>query len=272
MNIKSLATVALMAAAALAAHAQVVPGDVVVGFRTGTTGNNNLEIDAGNASSLVSTAISDGGTVVLGNFNTALNALSATWTTGTTTATGALNWGAVGTIQAGDGSIQTYASSKWTTAGVFGTQNTTAYSPVSALGTANTKTTSIYSGFNGVNPAATFGTSITIAGSSLSSWAANGGNTGSSFVGQYSNTAFSNLAKPLASQTYAASDLYNLVGLSADGNTPASVNFLGTFSLSNSGVLSFTAAIPEPSTYAAILGVATLGFAALRRRKQALLA
>jgi len=272
MNIKSLATVALLAASALAAHAQINNGDVVVGFRTGTTSNNNLEIDAGNASSLVSTAISDGGTVVLGNFNAALNALSATWTTGTTTATGALNWGAVGTLPAVDGSFQTFASSKWTTAGTFGTQNTTAYAPVSALGTANTKTQNVYTGFNSVNNLATFGTSITISGSNGNSWAANGTNTGTTFAGQYSNSVFSNLAKPLASQTYAASDLYNLVGLSADGLTPASVSFLGTFSLSNSGVLSFTAAIPEPSTYAAILGVATLGFAALRRRKQALLA
>jgi len=49
---------------------------------------------------------------------------------------------------------------------------------------------------------------------------------------------------------------------------------LGTFNLSSSG-LTFTSAmvaIPEPSTYAAILGVATLGFAALRRRKQAVVA
>lgn len=45
---------------------------------------------------------------------------------------------------------------------------------------------------------------------------------------------------------------------------------LGTFTLTSSG-LTFTAfqAIPEPSTYAMILGVATLGFAAIRRRKQA---
>ena len=42
---------------------------------------------------------------------------------------------------------------------------------------------------------------------------------------------------------------------------------LGTFNLDSSG-LTFTV-IPEPSTYAAILAVATLGFAAIRRRKQA---
>lgn len=44
---------------------------------------------------------------------------------------------------------------------------------------------------------------------------------------------------------------------------------LGTFALSSGGDLTFTAftAIPEPSTYAAILGALTIGFVAIRRRK-----
>jgi hypothetical protein len=43
---------------------------------------------------------------------------------------------------------------------------------------------------------------------------------------------------------------------------------LGTFTLGSDGDLSFTAfaAIPEPSTYAAILGALTIGFVAIRRR------
>jgi hypothetical protein len=43
---------------------------------------------------------------------------------------------------------------------------------------------------------------------------------------------------------------------------------LGTFTLDSTGLTFTVAAIPEPSTYAAILGVATLGFVAIRRRKQ----
>ena len=58
-------------------------------------------------------------------------------------------------------------------------------------------------------------------------------------------------------------DLYSI--------TANASSFLGTFALYQNGDLTFTAfqAIPEPTTYAALLGVATLGFAAIRRRKQA---
>jgi len=44
---------------------------------------------------------------------------------------------------------------------------------------------------------------------------------------------------------------------------------LGTFNLDSTGLTFTVAAIPEPSTYAAILGLATVSFVAIRRRKQA---
>jgi hypothetical protein len=53
----------------------------------------------------------------------------------------------------------------------------------------------------------------------------------------------------------------------------ASALELGTFNLSANGELTFTAftAIPEPSTYAAILGALTIGFVAIRRRRAAVI-
>ncbi len=63
-------------------------------------------------------------------------------------------------------------------------------------------------------------------------------------------------------------DLYQLAPGSGNGS------LVGVFSLTDTGVLSFTSsglyasAIPEPSTYAAIFGVVMLGFAAYRRRFQ----
>ena len=60
-----------------------------------------------------------------------------------------------------------------------------------------------------------------------------------------------------------------LFKMPAVANSATSAVDLGFFTITSTGA-TFTslAAIPEPSTYAAILGVATLGFAAIRRRKQ----
>ncbi len=63
--------------------------------------------------------------------------------------------------------------------------------------------------------------------------------------------------------------LYELQPQTAAGQNGT---LLGTFTLSQStGLLTFTvgSAIPEPSTYAGILGVVTLGIVAIRRRRQA---
>jgi hypothetical protein len=66
--------------------------------------------------------------------------------------------------------------------------------------------------------------------------------------------------------TVSTMELYELIEPTA--GTTAGID-LGTFNLSASG-LTFTAfeAIPEPSTYAAILGALTIGFVVIRRRMQ----
>jgi hypothetical protein len=61
-------------------------------------------------------------------------------------------------------------------------------------------------------------------------------------------------------------DLYEL----QPSSTSASATLLGDFTLSNSGQLNFTAAVPEPSTYATImLGAAVLLFFHRRHAAQA---
>ena len=52
----------------------------------------------------------------------------------------------------------------------------------------------------------------------------------------------------------------------------AGTTYRGAFSINDSGVVSFTAAVPEPSTAAALLGGAALLFAVRRRRSQQLAA
>jgi hypothetical protein len=86
--------------------------------------------------------------------------------------------------------------------------------------------------------------------------------TNLSSANSYSNT----FGSPVESSTVGSTSL-NLYELTPGGGAGT---LLGTFNLSSTG-LTFTGftAIPEPSTYAALLGVATLGFVAIRRRKQA---
>ena len=71
-------------------------------------------------------------------------------------------------------------------------------------------------------------------------------------------------AGQLAGKTDSALDLVQLSGVAG----AVSEKFLGTLALTTVGEVYFTA-VPEPSVYAAVLGIATLGFVALRRRKQA---
>jgi hypothetical protein len=97
---------------------------------------------------------------------------------------------------------------------------------------------------------------------------------GNSYTGQ---SSYGNLSADLEVTGSGSSQFWLLTsttpgtgsGKSATAEGPLAQGVdLGVFSLSNTGELTFTAtAIPEPSTYAAILGVITVGFAALRRRR-----
>jgi hypothetical protein len=73
------------------------------------------------------------------------------------------------------------------------------------------------------------------------------------------------------SGSYNPSISYTLLSGFSSGTIGGGVSFTGVTSgynasLSNTGVLTFTSSIPEPSTYGALAGLAILGFAALRRK------
>jgi hypothetical protein len=76
----------------------------------------------------------------------------------------------------------------------------------------------------------------------------------------------------LSSGEYSVVDLFTYIS----GSTTTSGVYLGSLELGSNGSLDFTnfvpTAIPEPSVYAAILGIATLCFVAIRRRKQQIFA
>jgi len=254
MNIKVLAAIAAFSAAAFAAHAQVATsfGDLVLGFKP-ATGTTNVEIKLGS----ISTFQSATGTLDLGNFNSVLSAAyGADWATNTTTG---LAWGVVGSAgntAVGDVAKTAWATSAWNTANAasLGAQNSTSFGSFSssALGTTVTKVNSVYTSLTGATAGQTSGSAVT---NTTGVWGTNApfNLTGALFTNQVTSLALG--------QTYSAADLYRL----AINTVPAGI--MGTFALDQSGEVTFTV-IPEPSTYAAILGLATLGFVAIRRRNQ----
>jgi hypothetical protein len=271
-NIRSLSALAVFAAAALSVHAQVGSGDVVVGFRSGGA-LNDFEINAG----LVSSLASDTTETQIANVVSDLSGLSSTWAS-SASGNAAVLWGVTG-YQSGS---QVYASSIWdnTTPGTLGTANSAnAWNSLTSgnISQSVTKIQQMISGYNGINATATASGGINIAKSQSLSWTTQGG-TGAAAFGTFNpnNNGFTQLIgngieltpDGSANANFTAEDLYSVVA----GNS----TFLGTFALYTAadsthavGELTFTA-IPEPSTYAMILGVAALGFVMLRRRQQVL--
>ena len=264
-KIKSLLAIAAFTAAAFTAQAQIAVPDLFAGFKS-TTDSLNLEINLGTASSLVSNAQSNGGTYLIGNFNSQLTSIfGADWNSASLGAAGT-NWGVSG-AQTTELQDTVWASRQWgTAAGTLGVKNSTSWA---ALGGATLNTTSVnvqkvYAGINSIGTAMG-GNAYSVATSSGNSYSST--TTNPNAFATWANSTFqNNMSRVNASVGGVASDLYYMA--------PSTVGeYLGTFLLTSNGDFSFNvAAIPEPSTYAALLGVATLGFAALRRRKQALVA
>jgi hypothetical protein len=256
-----------------AAPVTAAVGDLILGFSasTGSTGAaTNLEVDLGNVGSFFQA--DQGGTLVAGQVvdlssKLALTDLSSTY--GTWQSNAGLTWGvAAASAKSPSSTIvdgTAYKSTIWAA-----TQKS---SPLTVLGLASAQAApvgninGIATGTGGLNGATAAGTSVSAlmaasGGASWSTLAVTGGNT-------YNGLPLTTLIGTNA--TVSQLDLYQLVPNTS--GTPGKL--LGTFSLFGDGstqYLTFTSvsAIPEPSTYAMILGVAALGFVMLRRRQQSL--
>jgi len=254
MKTKNILISALLALAAVAsAQASTVTAglnDVVLGFNKGTSAN--LDVDLGNISSFKT-----GGTYATGSevfLSTLLNVadLNATYGSGTGSAgwkSSATSWAVVGTNGAGLNTL-------------WGTQ-VNPETPGSSQGTGVSAIATIYNAMNGQTSTANSAVATVLPSGNPDSFKTQS----SGNFGYWGSTNFKNNSA-LASAGPVVLNFYEYV------QGAATTAQLGTFKLYSDGGFSYTsfAAIPEPSTYAAILGVATLGFAALRRRKQALVA
>lgn len=252
MKIKNLIATALLAAGlAAAASAQTVSvglGDLVLGFnKSSSTGStSNVEVTLGAVTNFKSggSYYTPGTEVFLSQLSVA--DLNGTYGTGTGSAgwkaTGT-TWAVVGTNGAGGG------NTLWST-------QVTPENAGSSQGAGANQIATMYTGLNGKAIASTSSSAV-VPTANADSWKS----TSSGNFGYFGSTIFRNnsaLATPGASNSL---NLYEYV----EGSNAYSL--LGTFKLYDTGSFSFTA-IPEPSTYAALLGVVTLGVVAVRRRRQ----
>lgn len=264
-----------------AARAAVGPNDLVIGFAaaSGTGSATNLEVDLGSVGSYVTATA---GVYTIGDLSSSLNSIygaSGAWASNS-----ALTWAVVGATDPtgatggpnGQNPLSLWASSLGTTSPAPAWQHKSG----SIQQTATSNIGGVYNSFGvpaavaqgGINSqTSAFGatlTGISIGTSDAASWTAQGGNAqgnaafglatlGTAHTVQIQNAVTSGLN----------SDLYQMNAGTPTGNGTD----LGFFTLGSNGVLTFTVAgspIPEPSTYAAILGAATLGLIMLRRRNQ----
>ena len=237
--VKSLSLVAAFAAASVASHAAAIgaANDLIVGFyQAGVT--QDIEFNAGklDLSNLLSVGTHD-----LGNWATLLNSTFGTdWSGVSFAAVGAQNKTTAGGFE--------YITSAQSTSGVSGAFGT----PVqSAINVGLGKVQQVYAG--------------TVTGNLIGAGTTNAFDKSVPF--NFTNSPVANkIGNVVNSGTFAASDLYLLHGaLDTTVSVIGTQGLQGTLAVYQNGDVTFTV-IPEPSTYAAILGALTIGFVALRRR------
>lgn len=253
------------------ASAQVSPAlsDLIIGFHAsgGTGATTNLEVDLGSVGNLFSVGLNS--TVTFSNLN--VSDLIANYGAGWASRSD-LTWGVIAADSAQNGILgpnNTPARTIWatsaTTAGgseitAAGTAAPWARQPGSTQQAGNAAVGTVYSGFSSGTVGAN-SSSITLATGNSQSWtSAKDTSTGVAFSVLNPNTQFEQTTNTGGGQVFA--DLYELRPGSSGNGT-----LLGSFALSNAGVLTYTSAIPEPSTYAALAGVCAMGLAIIRRRR-----
>jgi len=269
--IKSAAVVAVLGAA-VSAHASLgyVPGDLVLGFQNASK-SVEFSIGGTGTTDLASLTAQNGATFDLGNINAGLS--NSTTSSGFTGTGFGSTWNSDGTVSWGVAAVNGSSFITGMQQGITPVVPGDTPTAIGALGSI------VNGGLNSNSPLSKIGVggvqvAATQANSSLSSWNAIDKNlaTAGAF-GTYANASLVNTlttattvgtSGALNGLTYSALDLYQATGAAGS----VSEQLLGTLALTTGGEVFFTSAIPEPSTYAMILGAAALGFVMLRRRQQ----
>jgi hypothetical protein len=262
-----------------AAYAQAAANsDLIVGFNAvaGTGASTNVMIDVGSVSSYFTATA---GTYAIGNLNTSLtNTYGAGWNTRSD-----LWFGVAGaTTGAGPGPNGQLTNTVWVSSAGTGLTNAPSWKQRSAgfYITPNTNISAVYNGFDTLTSGATslsditsqtsaFGATlkgVSIGTGAGSAWSAAGGGASLGTASAFALSSFANTGVQFETLANGVNvlDLYQ-----SQPGTGNGVD-LGYFKLGGDGSLTFNVTpIPEPSTYAAILGLASLGFVMIRRRQKA---
>jgi hypothetical protein len=234
----------------------VSASDLILGFsRSGTSGTgvgSSLEVNLGSVASL--TTLSGGSEYFLGQSVLNLADIQSFGSGATWQAT-QVTWGVAGATDSGDAAVWGTVKS----GSVVGT-------PGANQGTVSNKIQGMYTsaagGLGGESATANSTRAALVNNAGSQAWKTNATANLNFSYSPWTNKLVQSTAS-LGTLAFQSAELYkfNQAGVAED---------VGTFKLYQNGDFSFTsfAAIPEPSTYAAILGAATLGFVMIRRRKQ----
>jgi hypothetical protein len=279
MKTKYIISALLAAGLVSVAHAQVssaVP-DLVLGLQT-AGGSTDYEADLGSMASYV--GLSSPTTLNLSSLISASDIEgifgSGAFTGGTVTLGAAATIGVSATTLNG---VSETTKSTWITqangtvvAGPWavGTSSTSVFKDASTIGS-NPRYQGIESVYNGLNaqPSLSTPNAAAVPSGGAAAW--------SSYVNSQAKNGFgagfdAGTGLALTPGLFEVVDLFQY----AVGSTSTSGTYTGSLELGSDGSLFFTnfdpIAVPEPSTYAAILGAASLAVVMIRRRKQQILA
>jgi hypothetical protein len=254
---KALFAALLALGSAIAVQAVIPTNDLVLGFRNDGSGagvgtTSNIVVDLGSISNFVSGgSFYTPGTTVSTGINLASLNFASTFGSGFLTDAG-LQYGVVGTNGNTTTTRTLYVSADATPSSLNGTANSTPWLVRSAT-SQSTQAAKFLTAYSNNNA----GSATVTATSSSTSWTALETPAVIAF-GQFDTGLFE-------TQITGQADLYQMTPSAGTGTNGV---YLGTFSIAGNGDVNFTAAIPEPSTYAAILGAVALAVAAYRRRKE----
>jgi hypothetical protein len=271
MNKIKFAVLLALAGAGLAtsAKAQTLTynsGDLLIGFRNTTSTANDYLVDIGSAS-LYTQQNGATFTLSIGDTNGALNSAFGTTGVGGWLAGNRTVWGVTGDVSA---TSILYAGKKETTFGTFPVSTATGNYARDLSGNQSTTASNINTtgaNFNGQTASSFSSVGLIESTSNSSSWVANGvlnsGSPGVAFGQWTTGNAFESAINASTTAGHAL-DLFQ--ALPNDAGTGGAPTYEGRFVIATDGSITFTSAVPEPSTLAALAGgVSLLGL--IRRRR-----